>query len=172
MRPPSPSFIFGSEVVGVTESRFSDKPVHTLPVFSLIRAAVSPPTTVVVLALMSVLTPVLTVDALMVEALVVSVRMVSPLCCAMSNRGAEGGDAGVGLLVLYVESYGLLVLQRSDPYGAIVQLHMAARDGAHDHRAGNKSQKQQERDYGNRPRMPSGGHKAAQSRADASATIV
>ena len=38
--------------------------------------------------------------------------------------------------------------------------------------AGNKSQKQQERDYGNRPRMPSGGHKAAQSRADASATIV
>ena len=89
MRPPSPSFIFGSEVVGVTESRFSDKPVHTLPVFSLIRAAVSPPTTVVVLALMSVLTPVLTVDALMVEALVVSVRMVSPLCCAMSNRGVE-----------------------------------------------------------------------------------
>lgn len=91
---------------------------------------------------------------------------------ARFNVKNKEADAGVGLLVLYVESCGLLVFQRSDPYGAIVQLHMAARDGAHDHRAGNKSQKQQERDYGNRPRMPSGGHKAAQSRADASATIV
>ena len=63
----------------------------------------------VVLALMSVLTPVLTVDALMVEALVVSVRMVSPLCCAMSNRGAEEETPASAVLVLYVESYGLLV---------------------------------------------------------------
>ena len=109
MRPPSPSFIFGSEVVGVTESRFSDKPVHTLPVFSLIRAAVSPPTTVVVLALMSVLTPVLTVDALMVEAFGrFGQDGVAIMLCDVESWGG-GGDAGVGLLVLYVESCGLLV---------------------------------------------------------------
>ena len=108
----------------------------------------------VVLALMSVLTPVLTVDALMVEALVVSVRMVSPLCCAMSNRGAEEETPASASLFFTLKSWRPSGFQRSDPYGAIVQLHMAARDGAHDHRAGNKSQKQQERDYGNRPRMP------------------
>ena len=86
---------------------------------------------------MSVLTPVLTVDALMGF----GQDGVAIMLCDVESWGG-GGDAGVGLLVLYVESYGLLVLQGSDPYGAIVQLHMAARDGAHDHRAGNKSQKQ------------------------------
>ena len=89
MRPPVPSLMRGLSTEGDTASSSSDDPTHTLPVFSLIKATVLPPTEAVVCALRLVCILVLSVEDAMAETLVGSAKMVVALCCAMSNRGED-----------------------------------------------------------------------------------
>ncbi len=66
----------------------SADPTHTLPVLTLMNAAVLPPTTVRISDLMVVLPLSLTVEASMLLAFVPSEITVEPSCWATSNRAA------------------------------------------------------------------------------------
>ena len=65
--------------------------------------------------------------------------MVSPLCCAMSNRGAEEETPASASLFFTLNRAAFWFFSEVTHTVPSSQLHMAARDGAHDHRAGNKS---------------------------------
>ena len=78
----------GLPLVGFTEAISEAEPTHTFPVFVLITAAVFPPITVSISAVMLVFPCTLTVEAAILLAFVPSAITVSPSCWAISKRAA------------------------------------------------------------------------------------
>lgn len=62
------------------------------------------------------------------------------------ETGSCGRDSGVHILVLRIESCGFAVLQRRDPHGAVVKLHMPLRHRTDDERACDDTQQQKQHD--------------------------
>lgn len=85
IRPPPPRLMVAVAVVGEMCATPSAPPTHTSPRSVSMIAAVRPPTSVRIAAVVAVESAVPMVDWLIPEAFCGSARMASPSCCAMSK---------------------------------------------------------------------------------------
>ena len=86
--------------------------------------------------------------------------------------GRSGGDARVGVPVAHVETGGLAVLERSDPHGAIVELHVTLRHRTDDDGPGDDAQQQQQHDDRRDPPATAGRQQLAQHRPESQLPFV
>ena len=86
--------------------------------------------------------------------------------------GRSGGDARIGVPVAHVETGGLAVLERSDPHGAIVELHVTLRHRTDDDGPGDDAQQQQQHDDRRDPPATAGRQQLAQHRPESQLPFV
>ncbi len=121
--------------------------------------------------LMVVLPLSLTVEASMLLAFVPSEITVEPSCWATSNRAAvEATPASASRF--RIETGGLAVFERSDPHGAIVELHVTLRHRTDDDGPGDDAQQQQQHDDRRDPPAAAGRQQLAQHRSESQLPFV